>query len=292
MSNPDDDTKVPATPSMAAVSVKLPPFWPNDPAVWFAQIEAQFDTRGITSQSTKYYYVVASLQPEIAEVLRDLLLQPPTKDEYDTIKAELITRTSTSEQRRLHQLLISEELGDRKPSQLLRRMKQLLGERSLEASIFRTLFLQRLPTTVQSILATSDGVGIEQLALIADKIMEVSTGPSVQAVSQPKPVESTTQTSEVGELRAMVAKLSTQVGSLAQQLSDRGRSPSRGGASGGFGRGRPRSRSSSRRREYNENCGMCWYHWCFADKAKKCNKPCNYKQQQNTQIQSNTEASG
>ena len=62
---------------VAIVSLKLPPFWPNDPAVWFAQAEAQFITPSLTSQATKYAYVVVSLQPEIVQEVRDLLLNPP-----------------------------------------------------------------------------------------------------------------------------------------------------------------------------------------------------------------------
>ena len=128
-----------------AVSLKLPPYWPNDPIVWFAQVEAQFLTRNITSQSTQFAYVIASLPPEIAQEIRDILISPPPENPYEVLKATLIRRTSASEQKRLHQLLIAEELGDRQPSQLLRKMRQLLGDNVLEDGILRQLFLQRLP---------------------------------------------------------------------------------------------------------------------------------------------------
>ena len=127
----DEPGSILPAPAAATVSLKLPPFWPNDPSVWFAQMEAQFITRNMTSQSTKFTYVISSLQPEIAQEIRDLLISHPTDGPYNKLKSELIKRTSASEQKRLHQLLISEELGDRKPSQLLRIMRQLLGDNRL-----------------------------------------------------------------------------------------------------------------------------------------------------------------
>ena len=170
--------------TVATVSLKLPTFWPADLELWFAQVDAQFRTKCITLQATKFEHVIATLAPQYAAEVRDLILKPPDADPYDRLKEELIKRTTASEQRRLQLLFNAEDLGDRTPSQLLRRMQQLLGDKATTAdqSFLCQLFLQLLLPNVRMVLAsTKDNEDLESLASLADKVVEVAS-PAVNTV--------------------------------------------------------------------------------------------------------------
>jgi hypothetical protein len=105
--------------------VRLPPFCPDRPAVWFAQAEAQFELSAITRQQTTINYMVSQVnQRQVAEV-EDIITLPPEHKPYDRLNAELVCRFFSSRQRRVRQLLSHGEIGVRNPSQFLRHLKGL-----------------------------------------------------------------------------------------------------------------------------------------------------------------------
>ena len=266
----------PAPATVSAVNIKIPPFWPADLEVWFAQVEAQFATRGITVQKTHFDHVIASLGPEFATEVRDLILKPPADNPYDTLKSQLIRRTAASEQRKLQQLISGEELGDRKPTQLLRRMQQVLGDKLGSAdsqSFLRELFLQRLPSNVHMVLALADtSMDLGKLADMADKVMEVAT-PTVASVadSTHRPdlspamaamAGSSADPSEIRQLCQEVARLASLVESLTNHPTRRSSSRTR----------RPSSPAPS-----SQMSSLCWYHAQFGETAQKCRSPCSWE---------------
>ena len=194
---------------------------------------------------------------------RSLLLKSATSSSmsYDTLKQQLIKCTSLPEQHRLQQLFHSTELGDRKPTQLLRRMQQLLGDNATatDGTLPRELFLQRLPSNIRMVLASSsDAKSLEDIAQLADKIVNIA--PPTMSSLAPSPSPSTT---EVDNLRAEVTHLKELVSTLYPRgRSSRNRSPSP--------QRNPRSHSPP-----PLNPGLCWYHARFGDRARNCTPPCS-----------------
>ena len=84
-----------ATANTYAISLKLPDFWPSDPELWFAQVEALFEAQNITQEKTKFAHVVRILLARYASEVRDIILRPPERP-YKAIKEELQKRVCMS----------------------------------------------------------------------------------------------------------------------------------------------------------------------------------------------------
>lgn len=245
------------------VAIKPPPFWKTSPKLWFSHLEAQFATGGITTEDTKYYYVVAALDEQMLKLVSDIVEKPPSQDKYKTIRDNLIKSLSESETQQLQNLLQGMELGDQKPSQLLRQMRSSNGFALLNP-VLKNLWLQRLPQQAQIVLAASPG-NLDELAILADKILETFRPSTLFAVS------STNQESRpITELSALENKLDE----LMKHINLAGRSDSNNNR-----RNRSSSRSSNSRNRSNspKDYKYCWYHFRFGADATQCNSPCQFK---------------
>jgi hypothetical protein len=58
------------------VAVWLPLFWAKRPAVCFTQAEAQFILAGISSEQTKFCYVISRLDQHYASEVEDIITSP------------------------------------------------------------------------------------------------------------------------------------------------------------------------------------------------------------------------
>ena len=245
----------PGSSSIGRVAVKMPPFWRNKSSLWFAQLEAQFDLAQITLEKTRFTYVVANLEECYASEVEDIITSPPAVNPYSPIKEQLILRLSSSEEKRIRQLISDEELGDSTPSQFYRRLKSLAGS-AIQDSLLKTLWVQRLPSQTQAILQAQSDLSIEKLLSISDKIAEVQMSSS--------PSTSVCATQFQPGLEKKVEQLALKLEEIQQALRPR--------------RSNSRSRSLSRQRSLK---GSCWYHNRFGTRARKCVQPCSFRRSEN-----------
>ncbi|BHF61960.1 hypothetical protein SprV_0100494000 [Sparganum proliferum] len=159
---------------------------------------------------------------------------------HSALKAEILRLNSVSDRQRYHQLIKEESLGDRKPSDLLRRMRSLLGDMQVDDKFVKEMFLERLPADVQTILASgSQDLTVSQLAEMADQMIEVQRfqSPSVAQISSSSSVND--------QLVKQVSAMADEMASLKIQLA---RLTS--------------SRSCSRRRSRSRprTADTCWFH--------------------------------
>lgn len=237
------------------VSVKVPPFWPERPEIWFAQLEAQFRMAKIVTDLSKFNTVVAAIESNVLAQISDAVLTPPESGKYDNLKKCIINTFCDSEQKKTQKLLSDIELGDRRPTQLLNELSELAKDR-VSDDFLKSLWLQRLPANVRAILQASN-TNLPELAKLADKIMEVSDYRQVCAM------QTTSSEATINEISQRIARLEKNFDQFFKR--DRHRSSSRHSR-----------RSTTPAKKSNQHEEECWYHRKFGAQARSCRPPCKY----------------
>lgn len=261
--------RISETYSGAKVNIKVPDFSPCEPEIWFALLEGQFENYGITEDSIKFNNVIIHLDMQHAKEVKDIIVNPPTKNRYDKIKSELIRRLSASHEKKVKQLLTHEQLGDRKPSQFLRHLTDLAGP-GIPKEFIKTIWSNRLPSNIQTVLASQTSPKLEEVADLADRIHEITSPFNIASTSFS--AAQATPTSEIAELKKMVEH-------LALKLDEHTRAPC--SSNNRYNdRSRPQNRryssQSSRSNSSYRKFPLCWYHSRHGTNARKCIKPCDF----------------
>ena len=271
------------TEYLAAVSKpQLPAFMKDRPDIWFYLIEAEFAALKTRSDDIKYNSTLKALDSDTLRQITDIITTPPANNKYATLKQTVIKRIAQSRQKQMHLLLNDLVLGDKKPSQLLREMKDLAAE-SINEEMLHNLWVSRLPNTIRPLLVTSDTLKLDALAEMADRLIEVVTlnepvipnPPStVVAVNhqheRPKtpPLSGlTVQMTELQSAMAFCMKTILDIQKQQQQMRDEARSDRRG---------RSHSRGRDKDRRSPSQPGLCYYHRRFGQNAERCTTPCTY----------------
>ncbi|XP_028161139.1 uncharacterized protein LOC114353367 [Ostrinia furnacalis] len=290
---PQDPAAVPPTvisvlqekPELSGVSVglRIPPIWRDKLRGWFAHFEAIMKSQKKGDQAM-YELVLGQLERQDVDEIYDILLRPPEENKYNAIKQRLLQVYEDSEQKNVQRVIAGMELGDLKPSQLLRRMQNLAGDH-LSAVTLRAMWLNQLPAYVSSIIAISENTSLSEIALMADKMMDLHTQREISAINHRQHLPPAAQQQEVfaidrphssssryNALEDKIDKLTEAITQLVTHNNQRGRSPYRN-----WRQNRQTSRSNSRNRSQTpSNSPYCYYHRKFGHNARKCADNCTF----------------
>jgi hypothetical protein len=243
-----------STPLAAHLAAKIPPFWPQDPELFFVRVEAEFNKArpAITVEATKFSHLVGALDKETAGLVRNQLLHPDATEPYTKLKNELIRKFTLSDhacQTHARELL----LGDKKPSALLCKLQQLLPSEKFSDAQVRDIFISKMPTHIQPILATMSTQSLETVATTADAVIDFgpcsTNNNSVNECSIPHD-----SVEHQGQRLSDMTSLQQEVNVLRRELQQ--------------------FKQNSRPATSARSAQRCWYHLKFGKNAKKCVPPC------------------
>ena len=134
--------------AVGTLKVKLPTFWPDKPEAWFAQAEANFRARRITSQTTKFNLVVVALDADMINGVLDIIENLPDESSYNNLKARLVQSFRISKVDKIKRALEFPPLTDENPTKLTDKIIALTREASGE-DIAKAIFMLKMPDGVR-----------------------------------------------------------------------------------------------------------------------------------------------
>jgi hypothetical protein len=235
--------------------LRLPSFWCDAPRSWFTMAEAQFRLHNITEDNNRYLCLIAAL-PRKAFCLVAHLVERDDQPVDAQLRAALLTSHTMSDYQRVELLSRVEPLGGHKPSDLLAVMLELCPRGHETSPFFGYLFLQRLPREIRVLLAEEDVADMRALTEKADRFM---------AIQAPQSHDST--------VAAMAASPDSEDDTVAAATAGQAKQRQK----------KPQGKKQQQRRRRSispaaKKPSLCFYHFRFGEKARHCEEPCAWSE--------------
>lgn len=188
----------------------------------FMQLECWMDNNQMTSDKHRFDTLKLAIESETTGHVQGLIDNPPSTEQYSTLKKAIIKLYSESQELRLRKLLSKTSMVNTKPSLILSEMRQLYPNGG-ESEIFRTIYLERLPPRIRNavnslklVVPNASSLTLDLVAEYADQQMESTDDDPVHAVrSAPK----------ANDLEEIVERICQKF--FSQRTQSRGRSKNR-----------------------------------------------------------------
>lgn len=295
--------------------IKLNDFSTSNPSLWFLSTEVIFSSNGIDTEKDMFNYLLQSLTIEQQEKIRKVIEefqtivegQPKEKTPYTAAKTLLLTTYDDSEEKRLRKLFEETDVvNDKTPSEILTLIQKRAGTAVAEKAI-KELWYSKIPTEVKPYLTSCKDWSLSQLAEQADTVHQLLRRIATTSSTPNATVCAINKNQSIHELPSsscekdmlMVKALQSLEKQIAALQFDRSRSRTRSPSSersrhrtpercecrcSSQNRGSPyrrnnssRDRSKSRKRDVRHE--LCWYHYNYDEKAKKCMPGCKFFKQ-------------
>jgi hypothetical protein len=266
MENDDQQPPPPAAgalPPAIGQQIKLPSFWPEDPASWFRLAEGQFALRNVADPVTRYYHVLAALSVDSVRLVRHVLHDDTGPESFTRLRASLLASHSLSNYQKMERMMRLPPLGDRKPSVMLAEMLEFCPAGEATMAVFAFLFLQRLPREIRVLLSEDDPVDMRAIAEKADRLIAMHVPQSHDSCAA-------VAAEDIAEDSDVVAALQG-----ARSRKDKGhRRPQQPP---------PQQKALGRRFDISKQASekgtplrtsMCYYHAKFGERARYCQEGC------------------
>lgn len=265
MSSGVDNGAVISSPPVSTVLLKLPSFWNENADAWFRQAEAQFVIQNVTAEDTKYCYVDAALNSDTAVHVAPLLDSLDTSSRYSSLESFSLDTYGLSGDEPAQQFFYLNNLGNRKPSEVMDYMIRLHGGET-PGFLLNFAFKRLLPPLVCHAISSFPAKDFRALSHEADHSMvdfrDQRNAPFSSVVS-PR------DNSPVPPTSSSALSSSTNV-SLTPPLADMSAVS------------RPRRHFPPHRNAHHDKlhcedrCGdSCYYHGNFSNNAHQFRPPCS-----------------